>query len=44
MLNQVAIEFKGERNCIGDNMEKYITFFIPIKKQCDNNKTITYKL
>ena len=44
MLNQVAIEFKGERNCIGDNMEKYITFFIPIKKECDNNKTITYKL
>ena len=27
MLNQLAIEFKGELNCIGDNMEKYITFF-----------------
>ena len=27
MLNQLAIEFKGELNCIGDDMEKYITFF-----------------
>ena len=44
MLNQLVIEFKGELNCIGDNMEKYITFSVPIKKECDNNKTITYKL
>ena len=47
MLNQLAIEFKGELNCIGDNMEKCITFSVPIKKECNNNninKTITYKL
>ena len=48
MLNQLAIEFKGERNCIGDNMEKYITFSVPIKKEVINNngdkKTITCKL
>ena len=44
IINQLAIEFKGELNCIGDNMEKYITFSVPIKKECDNNKTITYKL
>ena len=44
ILNQLAIEFKGELNCIGDNMERYITFSLPIKKECDNNKTITYKL
>ena len=25
-------------------MEKYITFSVPIKKECDDNKTITYKL
>ena len=43
ILNQLAIEFKGELNCIGDNMEKYITFSVPIKKECDN-KTVTYKL
>ena len=44
ILNQLAIEFKGEINCIGDNMEKYITFSVRIKKECNNNKTITYKL
>ena len=47
MLNQLAIEFKGELNCIGDNMEKYITFSVPIKKEVINNngdkKTFTYK-
>ena len=48
MLNQLAIECKGELNCIGDNMEKYITFSVSIKKECNNknnnnNKTITYK-
>ena len=43
MLNQLAKEFKGELNCIRDNMEKYITFSVPMKKKCDN-KTITYKL
>ena len=43
ILNQLAIEFKGELNCIGDNMEKYITFSVPIKKECDNNKTVIYK-
>ena len=25
-------------------MEKYITFSVTIKKECDNGKTITYKL
>ena len=38
IINQLAIEFKGELNCIGDNMEKYITFSVPIKKECDNKK------
>ena len=33
MLNQLAIEFKGELNCIGDNMEKYMNFSVPIKKK-----------
>ena len=51
IINQLAIEFKGELNCIGDNMEKYITFSVPIKKEVNNydaneskkKKTITYK-
>ena len=25
-------------------MEKYITFSVPIKKECDDNKTIAYKM
>ena len=44
IINQLAKEFKGELDCIGENMEKYITFSVPIKKECDNGKTITYKL
>ena len=47
MLNKLAIEFKGELDCIGDNMEKYIAFSVPIKKEVINNngdkKTFTYK-
>ena len=43
IINQLAIEFKGELNCIGDNMEKYITFFVPIKKILNNGKTVTHK-
>ena len=32
IINQLAKEFKGEVDCIGENMEKYITFSAPIKK------------
>ena len=31
ILNQLAIEFESELNCFEDNMEKYITFSVPIK-------------
>ena len=48
ILNQLAIEFKGELNYIGDNMEKYIPFSVPLKKEVNNydgkKKIITYKL
>ena len=44
IINQLAIEFKGKVNCIGDNMENYITFSEPIKKELNNGKTVTYKL
>ena len=44
IINQLAIEFKGEINCIGDNVEKYKTFSLPVKKECDNGKAITHKL
>ena len=44
IINKLAEEFKGEFNCIGKNMEKYIAFSVSIKKKCDDGKTITYKL
>ena len=30
---QLAIEFKGNFNCLGENTEKYITFSAPIYKK-----------
>ena len=44
IINQLAEAFKGELYCIGENMEKYITFTVAIKKECDDGKTIAYKL
>ena len=44
IINQLAEEFKGELNCIGENREKYITFSVPIKKECNDGKTIGRKL
>ena len=44
IINQLAEEFKGELDCIGENMERYITFSTPIKKKCDDGETVTYKL
>ena len=44
LINQLAEELKHELDCIGENMEKYITFLTPIKKKCNDGKTITYKV
>ena len=45
IINQLAEAFKSELNCIGENMEKYLIFSAPVmKKQCDDDKTITHKL
>ena len=33
IINQLAKEFQDEFDCIGENMEKYITFSIPIFKK-----------
>ena len=43
-INQLAEEFKGELDCIGENMEKYINYSAPIKKKCNDGKTVTHKL
>ena len=44
IIKQLAKEFDGQFECLGENTEKYITFSVPIKKKLDNSKTITYKL
>ena len=33
IINQLAEEFEGELNCVRENVEKYITFSVPIKKK-----------
>ena len=33
IINQLAIEFDGQLECLGENREKYITFSIPIEKK-----------
>ena len=33
IIEQLAIEFKGEFECFWENSEKYITFLVPIKKK-----------
>ena len=43
-INQLAKEFKGQLDCIGENMEKYITFSAKIKTKCDDGKAIPCKL
>ena len=37
-------EFKGQFECLGENVEKCITFSIPLTKENDDGKTITYKI
>ena len=44
IINNLAKEFDGQLECLGENKEKYITFSVPISKELDNGKTITYKL
>ena len=44
IIKQLAKEFEDQFKCLEENTEKYITFSVPIKKELDNSKTITYKL
>ena len=41
IINHLAEELKGELVCIGENMEKYINFSVPVKKECGDGKTIS---
>ena len=40
IIRQLAKEFDGQLNCLGKNT----TFSVSIRKELDNDKTITYKL
>ena len=40
IIKQLAEEFEGQFECLGENTEKYITFSVPIKKEHDNAKKI----
>ena len=45
IIKELASEFDGNFECLGENTEKYITFSVPIEKKIDNkNVDITYKI
>ena len=44
MIKQLARELKGNFDCLGENIEKYFFFSVPIKKEHANGKTSIYKL
>ena len=47
IIKELAEEFKeGDFECLAENSEKYISFSVPIKKECihDTNEIITYRI
>ena len=38
IIKELAKEFEGEFECLGENTEKYITFSVSLKKENDNSK------
>ena len=38
IIKELAQEFKGELECLGENTDKYITFSVPIKKEIKKKK------
>ena len=36
LIKELAEEFDGNFECLGENMGKYITFSVPIKKRIEN--------
>ena len=45
IIKELAKNFNTQDfNCLGENMEKDITFTVPIKKVSDDGKLTTYKL
>ena len=44
IIKELAEEFEGQFECLGEKTEKYIIFTVPVEKQLDNGKTSTYKI
>ena len=44
VINNLAKEFYGQLEYLGENTEKYIIFSVPISKELDNGKNVTYRL
>ena len=45
IIKELASEFEGNFECLGENTEKYITFSVSIKKRIENkNMDISYKI
>ena len=44
IIKELAEEFDGQFECLGENTEKYITFSVPNKKELDNGKSVTNKI
>ena len=44
IIKLLVEEFQSQSKCLGENTKKYITFSVPIKKEIDNGKPITYKI
>ena len=44
IIKELAEEVEGQFECLGENKEKYISFSVPIKKELNNGKSITYKI
>ena len=44
IIKELAEEFEGQFACLGENTEKYLTFSVPINKELESNKTITYEI
>ena len=45
IIRELASEFEGNFECLGENTETYVTFSVPIKKRIENkNMDVTYKI
>ena len=44
IVKELVEYFEGQLRYLGENTEKYITFLVPVKKENESGRTITYKI